>query len=74
MLPEEISNKLCSLRPKEKKACLVCKVELDKKGKLKEASFFEAIVNFLEVLYRPAGKWSEGAGRAKAQVRGHSEN
>ena len=44
MLPEEISNKLCSLRPKEKKACLVCKVELDKKGKLKEASFFEAII------------------------------
>ena len=44
MLPGEISNKLCSLRPKEKKACLVCRAELDNKGKLKEAYFFEAII------------------------------
>tara|TARA_B100001123_G_scaffold450326_1_gene620450 strand:+ start:1728 stop:3701 length:1974 start_codon:yes stop_codon:yes gene_type:complete len=44
MLPGELSNKLCSLRPKEKKLCLVCKVELDKLGVVRDASFFRAII------------------------------
>ena len=60
MLPGEISNKLCSLRPKEKKACLVCRAELDNKGKLKEAYFFEAIIESkARLTYEETGNYFE---------------
>ena len=60
MLPGELSNKLCSLRPNEKKACLVCKVELDSKGKLDEATFFEAIIESkARLTYEETGTYFE---------------
>ena len=40
MLPEIISNDLCSLRPNEDRFCLVCKTVVDKKGTLKDSIFF----------------------------------
>ena len=45
MLPEIISNDLCSLRPNEDRFCLVCKTVVDKKGTLKDSIFFEAQIN-----------------------------
>jgi len=45
MLPEVISNDLCSLRPQEDKFCLVCKTKITEDGKPYETSFFEAIIN-----------------------------
>ena len=45
MLPEVISNDLCSLRPNEDRFCLVCKTIVDKNGKLKNSTFFEALIN-----------------------------
>ena len=45
MLPETISNDLCSLRPNEDKFCLVCKTTIDKNGNLKNSTFFEAQIN-----------------------------
>ena len=45
MLPEIISNDLCSLRPNEDRFCLVCKTVVDKNGKLKDSIFFEAQIN-----------------------------
>ena len=45
MLPEEISNDLCSLKPNEDRFCLVCKTKIDKEGNLADTSFFEAIIN-----------------------------
>lgn len=60
MLPEELSNDLCSLRPDEKKLCLVCKIELDLSGELKDASFFKAIINSQERLtYEETSKFFE---------------
>ena len=45
MLPELISNELCSLKPKEDKDCLVCKIQLDDKANIIDAVFFEAKIN-----------------------------
>ena len=45
MLPEIISNDLCSLRPNEDRFCLVCKTIVDKDGTLKDSTFFEAQIN-----------------------------
>ena len=45
MLPEIISNDLCSLRPNEDRFCLVCKTVVDKNGTLKDSIFFEAQIN-----------------------------
>ena len=45
MLPEIISNDLCSLRPNEDRFCLVCKTIVDKNGALKDSVFFEAQIN-----------------------------
>ena len=44
MLPEQISNELCSLKPNEEKKCLVCKIKLDKGGAPKETVFFEGLI------------------------------
>jgi len=45
MLPEVISNDLCSLRPNEDRYCLVCKTSVAKNGDPEEVEFFEAIIN-----------------------------
>ena len=45
MLPEELSNDLCSLKPNEDRFCLVCKTTVSKDGELSKTSFFEAIIN-----------------------------
>ena len=45
MLPEELSNDLCSLKPNEDRFCLVCKTKIDKDGNLSNTSFFEAVIN-----------------------------
>ena len=45
MLPEELSNDLCSLKPNEDRFCLVCKTKVDELGNLVDTSFFEAIIN-----------------------------
>jgi len=45
MLPEELSNDLCSLKPNEDRYCLVCKTKIDPEGHLSETSFFEALIN-----------------------------
>ena len=60
MLPEEISNELCSLNPDERKVCLVCKAEIDKNGTLMEAVFFEGIIESKERLtYEETNKFFE---------------
>jgi len=44
MLPEKISNDLCSLRPNMNRLALVCKTTLSLEGELIEAKFFEAMI------------------------------
>ena len=44
MLPEILSNGLCSLNPQVDRLCMVCDMTLDSKGKLKDYKFYPAVM------------------------------
>ena len=44
MLPEVLSNGLCSLNPNVDRLCMVCEMQLDKKGKVESYNFFEGVM------------------------------
>ncbi|SBV35321.1 exoribonuclease R, RNase R [uncultured Stenotrophomonas sp.] len=45
MLPETLSNGICSLRPKEDRMCFVCDMQIDRKGEVTGSRFYEAVMN-----------------------------
>ena len=45
MLPEKLSNQICSLRPNEDKLCFSCIVELNKNGKIIKSNFKKTVIN-----------------------------
>jgi ribonuclease R len=44
MLPEILSNGLCSLNPNVDRLCMVCELLIDTEGKVLRAKFFEAVM------------------------------
>ena len=44
MLPEELSNGLCSLKPKVDRLCMVCEMQVDGQGKVTRSEFYEAVM------------------------------
>ncbi len=45
MLPEKLSNQICSLRPREDKLCFSCIVQLNKNGEIIKNEFKKTIIN-----------------------------
>lgn len=45
MLPEVLSNGLCSLNPQVDRLCMVCEMTISKSGELVEHQFYEAVMN-----------------------------
>lgn len=45
MLPEQLSNGLCSLNPNVDRLCLVCDMSFSKDGKLKRSRFYRAVIH-----------------------------
>ena len=45
MLPENLSNGLCSLKPKVDRLAMVCDMTFDDKGKVTRSSFYEAVIH-----------------------------
>ncbi|MCW3147212.1 ribonuclease R [Stutzerimonas stutzeri] len=45
MLPEELSNGLCSLNPDVDRLAMVCEVTLNKSGKMTDYQFYEAVIH-----------------------------
>ncbi|WP_373101071.1 MULTISPECIES: ribonuclease R [Pasteurellaceae] len=45
MLPEVLSNGLCSLNPQVDRLCMVCELTLSAKGKMTGYRFYEAVMN-----------------------------
>jgi ribonuclease R len=44
MLPEKLSNGLCSLRPDEDRLCMACELQVGRDGQVKRSRFFEAVM------------------------------
>ncbi len=44
MLPEALSNGLCSLNPKVDRLCMVCEMRVDADGKVSRSRFFEGVM------------------------------
>ncbi len=45
MLPEKLSNGLCSLNPLVDRLCMVCDMSIDETGKLERTQFYDAVMN-----------------------------
>ncbi len=45
MLPEKLSNNLCSLNPHLDRLCMVCEMDLDSKGEVVSFRFFEGVMH-----------------------------
>lgn len=45
MLPEAISNGLCSLKPEVDRLCMVCEVDISAAGKVTRQQFYEAVMH-----------------------------
>lgn len=44
MLPEKLSNGICSLRPDEDRLCMVCEMHVSGDGQIKRSRFFAAVM------------------------------
>ncbi|MGO1071524.1 ribonuclease R [Lysobacter sp. CA199] len=45
MLPETLSNGICSLNAKVDRLCFVCDMQVDREGQVSESKFYEAVMN-----------------------------
>ncbi|OOR99518.1 ribonuclease R [Canicola haemoglobinophilus] len=45
MLPEILSNGLCSLNPQVDRLCMVCEIRVSAQGKMTDYKFYEAVMN-----------------------------
>ncbi|WP_024851479.1 ribonuclease R [Hydrogenovibrio kuenenii] len=45
MLPEKLSNEMCSLNPKVDRLCMVCDMSIDEHGKLERTQFYDAVMH-----------------------------
>ena len=57
MLPEALSNGLCSLNPKVERLCMTCEMEIDYKGELLDYQFYPAVMySHARLTYTKVGK------------------
>jgi ribonuclease R len=61
MLPEVLSNGLCSLNPKVDRLCMVCEMRVDGKGEVNGSKFYEAVMRSkARLTYSQVGAFLEG--------------
>ncbi|XZQ55761.1 MAG: ribonuclease R [Arsenophonus sp.] len=61
MLPEILSNGLCSLKPQVERLCIVCEMQLSNKGKITSSLFYEAVMrSHARLTYTKVSKILEG--------------
>jgi len=67
MLPEVLSNGLCSLNPKVDRLCMVCEMRVSKDGKVQRSKFLEGVMrSSARLTYGQVGDFIEG--RSKKSV------
>ena len=68
MLPEILSNGLCSLNPQVDRLCMVCEMQISAKGKLTDYRFYEAVMNsHARLTYTKVAKMLEGNEELRAR-------
>ncbi len=61
MLPEELSNGLCSLNPQVERLCMVCDVNIDAQGNLNDYRFYPAVMfSHARLTYEQVWGWLSG--------------
>ena len=61
MLPENLSNGLCSLNPQVDRLCMVCEMRVDKQGKVSRARFERAVMrSHARLTYDEVGAYFAG--------------
>jgi len=79
MLPEELSNELCSLRPEVDRCCMVCDMQIAATGAIKDYRFYSAVMHSrARLTYDEVWRWLSDPGGATSQAAGellpHLEN
>jgi len=73
MLPEAISNGLCSLKPKQDRLALVCEMQISQAGEMLAYQFYEAVIHsHARLTYSEVGHLLT-ADEAQQQTSPHSE-
>ncbi|MCB6182449.1 ribonuclease R [Leeia sp. TBRC 13508] len=58
MLPEALSNGICSLNPAVERLCMVCDMQINKKGEIKKYEFYEAVMfSQARLTYTKVANW-----------------
>ena len=61
MLPEALSNGLCSLNPQVERLCMVCDANIDAQGNLKDYRFYPAVMfSHARLTYEQVWGWLSG--------------
>ncbi len=64
MLPEVLSNGLCSLKPKVDRLCMVCDMRVSAAGKVTKSTFFEGVMNSkARLTYTQVGDFLSGGSK-----------
>lgn len=70
MLPEQLSNGLCSLKPKVDRLCLVCEMSISANGRLSRYKFYEGIMHsHARLTYTTVGQMIEEKASKNTPVR-----
>jgi ribonuclease R len=78
MLPEELSNGLCSLNPKVDRLCMVCEMDIAATGSIKKYRFYPAVMHSkARLTYEQVWSWLSGTAkppREQAWLMAHLED
>ncbi|MDZ7736396.1 MAG: RNB domain-containing ribonuclease [Gammaproteobacteria bacterium] len=65
MLPENISNGICSLNPEVERLCMVCEMAINRKGEIRNSKFYPAVMrSAARLTYTEVGSVLAGQPRA----------
>lgn len=70
MLPETLSNGICSLRPEVERLCMVCDMQVNRSGEVTRSKFYEAVMrSHARLTYTEVwGAIGEGDTAARARI------
>lgn len=70
MLPEKLSNGLCSLNPEVERLCMVCEMRVMPDGEIAKSRFYEAVMRSqARLIYEDVAEMLDAPDGAKAQTR-----